>query len=43
MLNREVNEILFDDEGAAWGIKCGEEVAKATMVIGEPSYFPKEK
>jgi len=43
MLNRDVDEILFDDLGAAWGVKCGDEVAKATMVIGDPSYFPKEK
>ena len=42
MLNIDVNEILFDGEGAAWGIKCGDEVAKGTMVIGDPSYFPKE-
>jgi len=43
MLNRDVDEVLFDEEGAAWGIKCGTECAKATMVIGDPSYFPKEK
>jgi len=26
----------------AWGIRGGNEVAKATMFIGEPSYFPAE-
>ena len=43
MLNRDVDEILFDDLGAAWGVRCGNEVAKGTMIIGDPSYFPKEK
>jgi Rab GDP dissociation inhibitor len=43
MLNTEVDEILFDDLGAAWGVKCGNQVAKGTMIIGDPSYFPKEK
>merc|ERR1719502_276288 len=41
MLNRSVDEVLFDDDGAAWGIKGGDEVAKATMLIGDPSYFTK--
>jgi len=43
MLNREVDEILLDDDGKAYGIKCGNEMAKADMVIGDPSYFPREK
>lgn len=43
MLNRDVDEILFDDSGAAYGIKCGNEMAKAKMVIGDPSYFPRNK
>jgi len=47
MLNTDVEEILFDADGAAWGVKCktdeGVGVAKATMVIGDPSYFPAEK
>lgn len=43
MLNREVDEIVFDDSGKACGIKCGNEMAKAAMVIGDPSYFPREK
>lgn len=25
---------------SAWGIRAGNEIAKATMVIGDPSYFP---
>mmetsp|Transcript_35782 Transcript_35782/g.52457 ORF Transcript_35782/g.52457 Transcript_35782/m.52457 type:complete len:464 (+) Transcript_35782:110-1501(+) len=43
MLNRDVGEILLDDSGKAYGIKCGNEMAKAKMVIGDPSYFPREK
>ena len=42
MLNRSVEEILFKD-GKAWGIKAGNEVAKAPMVIGDPSYFEDSK
>lgn len=43
MLNRDVDEILMDDSGAATGIRAGNEMAKAKMVIGDPSYFPREK
>lgn len=42
MLNQDVDEILFKD-GAAYGIKCGNSMAVAKMVIGDPSYFPPEK
>ena len=40
MLNRPVDEILFDAEGKAWGIRGGNEVAKANIFVGDPSYFP---
>lgn len=44
MLNRGVDEVLFNEEGQAWGIRGGNEVAKANLaVIGDPSYFPPEK
>ncbi|KAF4145619.1 GDP dissociation inhibitor domain-containing protein [Phytophthora infestans] len=43
MLNRGVDEILSDKDGQAWGIKCDNEVAKAKLVIGDPSYFPEQK
>jgi len=43
MLNKGVDEILFDDVGRAWGIKTDNEVAKASMIIGDPSYFSREK
>lgn len=37
MLNTNVDEILFKD-GKVSGIKCGEEEAKAPLVICDPSY-----
>uniref|UniRef100_A0A7R9WAK8 Rab GDP dissociation inhibitor n=1 Tax=Pseudictyota dubia TaxID=2749911 RepID=A0A7R9WAK8_9STRA len=43
MLNRDIDEILYDESGAANGVKAGNEMAKAKMVIGDPSYFPKDK
>ena len=38
-----VDEILFDDNGKAWGIRAGNEVAKADVFVGDPSYFPSNK
>lgn len=43
MLNKGVDEVLLNEQGKAWAIKTGNEVAKAPLVIGEPSYFPAEK
>jgi RAB protein geranylgeranyltransferase component A len=43
MLNKAVDEVLMDEQGKAWAIKTGNEVAKAPLVIGEPTYFPAEK
>lgn len=43
MLNREIDEIVFDSNGKASGVKAGNEMAKAKMVIGDPSYFPRDK
>ena len=31
MLNRSVDEILFDSDGTAWGIRGGDEVAKVIL------------
>jgi len=42
MLDRPVDEILFNQDGVAWGIRCGNEVAKAATIVGDPSYFPQE-
>jgi len=39
MLDKSIDEILYDDNGKFVGVKSGEEVAKAKQVIGDPSYF----
>lgn len=43
MLNRDVDEILFDADGVARGIKCGGEAARGALLIGDPSYFGPDK
>jgi len=43
MLNRDVDEILFNDKGEATGVRSGNEMAVAKFVVGDPSYFPREK
>jgi len=43
MLNRDVTEIVMDENGQACGVKSDDEMAKAKMVIGDPSYFPRDK
>jgi len=43
MLNRGVDQILYDNAGKAWGIRSGNEVAKAKFVVGDPSYFDGNK
>jgi Rab GDP dissociation inhibitor len=42
MLNQDIDEILMKD-GSAYGVKTGNQMAVAKMVIGDPSYFPPEK
>jgi Rab GDP dissociation inhibitor len=42
MLNQNIDEILYKD-GAAYGVKTGNQMACAKMIIGDPSYFPSEK
>jgi len=39
MLNKPIEEVLFDESGAFVGVKSEGETAKAKMVIGDPSYF----
>jgi len=43
MLNKGVDEVLINEQGKAWGIRTGNEIAKAPLIIGEASYFPAEK
>ena len=39
MLNQDIDEILMDENGQAMGVKAGNQMAKANMIIGDPSYF----
>jgi Rab GDP dissociation inhibitor len=41
MLNKKVDEILYNTDGSFQGVKSGDETAKAPIVIGDPSYFLK--
>ena len=38
MLNQNAEEITFDENGKVTGIKCGDDIATAPMVICDPSY-----
>jgi Rab GDP dissociation inhibitor len=38
MLNAKVDEITFDSEGKVTGIKSGDDIASAPIVICDPSY-----
>ncbi|EEB07335.1 GDP dissociation inhibitor Gdi1 [Schizosaccharomyces japonicus yFS275] len=39
MLNQPIDEIVYDDNGVAIGVRSGEQVAKAKQILGDPSYF----
>lgn len=39
MLNKDFDGVEMGDDGKVTGVKSGEEVAKAPIVIGDPSYF----
>lgn len=41
MLNCDVLEITYDDNGHASGVKPDNEMATAKIFIGDPSYFPR--
>lgn len=44
MLNQDIDEILYDEAGVAYGVKANKnQIAKAPIIIGEPSYFPTNK
>jgi Rab GDP dissociation inhibitor len=40
MLQTPVDQVLYDENGRACGIKSGNCVAKCQFVAGDPSYFP---
>ncbi|KAL0226655.1 hypothetical protein P9112_013979 [Eukaryota sp. TZLM1-RC] len=39
MLNKDVDEVLFDEEGKVTGIRSGDDVFKCKKIVGDPSYF----
>lgn len=39
MLNKPIEDIVYDESGKFVGVKSEGEVAKAKLVIGDPSYF----
>jgi Rab GDP dissociation inhibitor len=41
MLNKDIDEVIFDSEGKVSGVKSGDETAKCKMVICHPSYMLK--
>ena len=43
MLNTNVDEITYNSDGQVTGIRCGEETAKAPIVICDPSYTTDDK
>lgn len=42
MLNKPVDGCEYGDDGKVIGVKSGDEVAKAPIVIGDPTYFPEK-
>ena len=43
MLRTAPDEILRDEKGHVVGVRVGEEAASAKVVVGDASYFPKER
>jgi len=43
MLDKPVDEIVYNAEGQFEGVRSGDETVKAKMVIGDPSYFLEDK
>jgi Rab GDP dissociation inhibitor len=39
MLDKPIDEIIYDSEGKVSGVRSGSETVKAKKVIGDPSYF----
>jgi len=42
MLDKPVEEIVYDDKGKVVGVKSEGEIARCKFVVGDPSYFPKK-
>lgn len=39
MLNKPVDEVLYNEDGTVRGIRCGDEEARCTKLLGDPTYF----
>jgi len=39
MLNKPIDEILYNDDGTVMGVKSGTEVARCKRLLADPSYF----
>ncbi|KAL0236078.1 hypothetical protein GEMRC1_002660 [Eukaryota sp. GEM-RC1] len=39
MLNTDLKEVIYDDEGKVTGIKAGDHTFQCNAVVGDPSYF----
>jgi len=40
MLDKPIDEIVYDENGQVCGVTSQGETARTKMVIGDPSYFP---
>jgi len=43
MLHQPIDELLTDGAGKVIGVRAGDQAATAPHIIGDPTYFPKEK
>lgn len=43
MLNQDIDEVLFGEDGKAVGVRAGDMAATAPVIIGDSSYFPEDK
>lgn len=41
MLNQDIDEVVFGDNGRVIGIRAGDKVAKAPLVVMDPTYIKK--
>lgn len=42
MLDKPIDEVVYGEDGKVAGVRSGEEIAKAPIVIGDPTYFPEK-
>jgi Rab GDP dissociation inhibitor len=43
MLNTDIDEILFDEAGKVSGVRNGQDIAKCSLVVADPTYILKTK